>query len=134
PDRLTPAAVVEFSSDADNSVRFEQGDGRFGLLETERVLLDHFDRCLRHATLVNFQSHLQCIFWTEAWTDTTLLLTENCHVQLQRVAPERFRAERVVSKDPLALVVHAISIRLGFIAERVAPFLRAHRWIGRHVA
>src|ERR671919_328982 len=93
----------EDAFDADDGVSLEQCKGCLWLVEIHGGAFDHFNRRFRHLSLVDFQPELESLFRTQSRPDASLLFPEDRAVQLKFVSPERFRTERVVSKDLLPL-------------------------------
>src|SRR5262249_45920973 len=74
------------------------------------TVLDLLLQRIRQGIGVDLESDRQGGFWTHAITDPSIFGAGNGLVKLQRVAPERFVAKRVVAKNLAALVDHALRV------------------------
>src|ERR1051326_458139 len=111
-DRLQTAINVEISFHTDDCVELQQRERRAGIVEVHAPVPQLRDQRLRQRVCIAFQSDRESRRGADTRTNAAEVRAFNRAMQLQRVAPKGLVAERVETKSLLALVEHALGVRV----------------------
>ena len=101
---------VEAPGDANHRVGFQEHQRRGRIVEIDFAGLERIGNRSRHRIDVDFEADAQRRFRAHARFHAAQLLAGNGAMQLQRVAPVRFVAERLEPEDAPSLVEHSPGI------------------------
>src|SRR5437667_7854339 len=125
-DRSDAAARVEEARHPHDRIQLEERQGRRGVVEVYFTCLELFLQRRGQGADIHLEADGQRGLRAYAAADAAMLLASDGFVELQRVAPERFIAERVESEGLAPFPHHAVGVVLDHLVEaRGHP--RAHR-------
>src|SRR3989441_4502791 len=116
-DRFDAAARVEESGHPHDRIQLEQGQGRCRVVEVHFPCLELFLQRLGQGVHIYLEADRQRGLRAYAAAHAAMLLAADGFVELQRVAPERFIAERVESESLAPVPHHAVGVVLDHVVE-----------------
>src|SRR5215213_8516116 len=105
---------------ADDGIELEERYRRGRIVKVDCAPRDLLLQCLRQGVGIDFKTHRQCGLRRDTRSDSAVLLAGNGFVQLKRIAPKSFAAERVVPEGLATFVQQRLRMVHNFGVEAFA--------------